>query len=138
MRIIDKIDEIENYIEELAEIVPENYKNYKNLKTKAACERYFEKIIEAVTDLAFLIISENRFKIPEDDKGAFDILMANGIISENLAEKLKDAKGMRNLLAHKYGTVDDEIVFDSITNELEKDVLEFIKEITKFLDAKKP
>ncbi|MCK4588842.1 MAG: hypothetical protein KAT77_00230 [Nanoarchaeota archaeon] len=41
MRVNDKIKEIETYLSELVEIIPENFEDYKNdFKTKAACERY--------------------------------------------------------------------------------------------------
>ena len=127
---MDKINEIENYISELSEIIPPNFKEYYNdFKTKAACERYFEKIIESVVDLTFLIIKNNGYKIPEEDKNAFDILVSEKIISLSLSEKLKDAKGMRNILAHEYGNVDDIIVFNSITKELIGDVKEFLIKI---------
>jgi len=130
MRIKDKIEEIEKYLSELSEIIPNNFEGYiKDIKTKAACERYFEKIIEAVVDLAFLTIKENRFKTPEEDKEAFEILASEKIISNELSEKLQEAKGMRNLIAHEYGKVDDRIIFDSITEELEKDIKEFVKQI---------
>lgn len=130
MRIRDKISEIEGYLDELPNIVPKSFEEYKSdLKTKAACERYFEVIIEAIIDLAFLVIREKGLKIPEDDKGAFDTLSKGNIISEELAEKLKEAKGMRNILAHEYGKIDDEVVFESITEELENDSKEFIENI---------
>ncbi len=131
MRIKDKIKEIENYLNELDEIMPKSFKEYKKIEKKAACERYFEKIIEAVIDLVFLIIKDKNLKIPEEDSEAFDILLKENIISEELAEKFKEAKGMRNLIAHRYGNIDDEIVFHSITEELEKDVKELIKIIKK-------
>lgn len=129
-RIKDKIQELEQYVDELNEIIPEQFSNYiKDRKTKAACERYFEKIVEAVVDLAFLIIKENGLKIPDDDKGVFDILAKEKLISENLVEKLKAAKGMRNIIAHEYGSIDDELVFESIKNELTADAREFVKNI---------
>lgn len=131
MRIKDKIEEIENYLTELSDIMPGTLEEYRETKTKAACERYFEKIIEAVVDLAFLVIKDRKLKIPEEDKEAFDILAEEKIITMQVAEKLKDGKGMRNILAHEYGSIDDEIVFHSITEELEKDAREFIKEIKK-------
>jgi uncharacterized protein YutE (UPF0331/DUF86 family) len=127
MRIDDKIEEIELYLAELVSIVPDNFRDYaSDLKTKAACERYFEKIIESVVDLAFLLIREQGFKIPEEEKEAFDILASEKVIGQELAARLKDAKGMRNIIAHQYGNVDDEIVFQSITEELVKDVSDFI------------
>ncbi len=133
MRINDKIREIEDYLSELEEIMPKSFHEYKtDLKTRAACERYFEKIIEAVIDLAFLIIKDKGYKIPEEDKDAFDILAQKKIISKELAIKFKEAKGMRNIIAHQYGKTDDELIFQSITQELESDVnelIEFIKHI---------
>ena len=112
-KIKDKIEEVEKYLNELISIMPHNFEEYKqNLEKKAACERYFEKIIEAVIDLAFLVIKEKQLKIPEEDKETFDILAEEKIISKELAEKLKDAKGMRNILSHQYGNVDDKIIFD--------------------------
>jgi uncharacterized protein YutE (UPF0331/DUF86 family) len=75
MRINDKIEEIEKYLDELEEIKPTSFKHYiNNIKTKAACERYFEKIIGVVVDLAFLLIKEKHLKTPEEEKQSFDIL----------------------------------------------------------------
>lgn len=129
-RIKDKIEEIEGYLEQLEEIRPNDLEEYiRDFKTKAACERYTERIIGSVVDLAFLIIKEKKLKSPESDIEAFDILLQNKIIQPKLAGKLQDAKRMRNILAHEYGKVDDEIVFNSITSELEDDVKEFLKEI---------
>lgn len=133
-RIKDKIEEIEKYIDELSEIKLDKLENYiKDFKTKAACERYAERIIEAIVDLAFLLIKKRKLPLPESDLEAFDILFENNIISLELAEKLKDAKRMRNILAHEYGVVDDEIVFYAIKEELEKDVINFIKRIKKLI-----
>ena len=129
-RINEKIEEIEQFIQELNEIAPNNFDEYKiDLTKKAACERYAEKIMEAITDLAFLIIKEKNLKIPKEDAGAFFILSERGIISNELAQKLKDAKGMRNFLAHEYGKVDDEIIFNAVSEELEKDIIKQIKEV---------
>lgn len=131
-RVRDKINEINKFLDEFKDIIPNKLEEYKsNIEKKAACERYVEKIIEAETDLAFLIIKDKKFKIPEDDVDAFNILLENKIIDISLATKLKKAKGMKNMISHQYGEVDDEVVFESIKNELEKDVREFIKNVKK-------
>ena len=124
----DKISEIEHYLEELESIFPLNFEDYKHdFKIKSICERYFEKIVEAVVDLAFIVIKEKKLKIPEDDENSFDILKDEKIISDALAKKLIDAKSMRNIIAHEYGKIDDEMVFHAVIEELIPDVLEFIK-----------
>lgn len=131
-RIQEKIDEIEQFLEELENSLPEDFEEYKtDYKLRAIGERYFEKIIGGIVDLAFLIIKEKDLKQPEEDKQAFDILANEGIIKNSLADKLKDAKGMRNILAHEYGRIDDELVFHSLVEELIPDVQEFIKLINK-------
>lgn len=131
-KIEDKINQIKKYLNELADIAPDKFDEYgSNKLVKAACERYFEKIVEAVTDVAFMAIAKKKFRIPEDDIDSFKILFENKIIKEGLYKKLKQAKGMRNIIAHEYGKIDDNIVFVAITEELDKDIRTFIEYIEK-------
>ena len=131
-RIADKTKEIGEFLEELKSIMPSGFEDYKSsIEKKAACERYVEKIIEAVTDLAFLIIKSKKLRLPEDDIDAFNILLENKIIDDDLSSKLKNAKGMKNIISHQYGRIDDEIVFEAITEELERDVRKFVEVVEK-------
>ena len=131
-RINDKIEDLLTFLADLKEIMPESLEDYEsNKEKKAACERYFERIMEAVTDVAFYVIKIKKLRIPEDDGDAFEVLREHKIIDDSLSKKLRNAKGMRNILAHEYGNIDDEIVFDSITRHVESDVKEFIKTIKK-------
>ncbi len=132
MRKEDKIEEIEKYLSELEEITPADFQTYtRDFEAKAACERYFERIIEAVIDLAFLIIKEKKYKIPEEDKEAFEILAKEKEISSEISQKMKEAKGMRNFIAHEYGKIDDKLVYTAITEEIGKDTRQLLKEIRK-------
>ncbi len=131
-RINDKIKDIKTYLEQLSKIKPKNLNEYeKDFKTKAACERYFEKIAEATLDLAVLVIKERGLPIPEQDYEAFDTLEKEKLIDNVLAKKLRDIKGMRNIIAHQYGDVDDKIMYNSISKELDKDVNMFLRMINK-------
>lgn len=133
-RIKEKIKDIKEYIVELEEIVPVDFDEYaKSNLVKAACERYVERIIEGLTDVAFLVIKYKRFDLPEDDIDAFRILSDKKVISESLYNKLRLAKGMRNIIAHEYGRIEDEIVFESISDELVKDATLFLNTIKKFI-----
>jgi len=127
-----KICEIEKYLGELESVFPLSIEKYKlDFKIKDVCERHFEKIVEAVVDLAFSFIKEKKFKMPEEDEQSFDILKNAGVISEELAVKLKQAKGMRNIIAQEYGKIDDELIFHAVTEELIPDIQEFISLIEK-------
>lgn len=136
-RINDKIAEIEEFLAFLIERVPQNFKEYKsNLDKKAICERYAEKIIEALVDLAFLTMKHLNIEIPAEvtDTEIFDLLADKKVISKELSEKLRDAKGMRNIIAHEYGVIDDEIVYEAVSSELERDAREFIKSVKPHLE----
>ena len=133
-RINEKIVELEQFLEELGDSLPENFEEYKtNYKIRAIGERYFEKIIEAIVDLAFFIIKKNNLKQPEEDKQSFDVLAKEKIISESLSNKLKNAKSMRNIIAHEYGRIDNELVFHALVEELIPDIQEFIDSINKII-----
>ena len=131
-KINKKINEIQKYLDELMEMVPNTLKEYESNKiVRAACERYFEKVVESVTDLAFIVITLKKFRVPDDDIDSFRILEENGIINDELYKRLKDAKGMRNFIAHQYGQINDKLVYEAIAEELEKDVRKFIEIIQK-------
>lgn len=138
-KLTDKIEEIATYLEQLETIKPSSLEEYqKNFEKKAACERYFEKIVEAVVDLAFLTLKDKNIKIPEEDKEAFDLFAEKRIMTEELAAKLKDAKGMRNILSHQYGDVNDALVFESVAEELVDDVESFLVQLERYEQTKLP
>ncbi|NOZ81038.1 MAG: DUF86 domain-containing protein [DPANN group archaeon] len=129
-RIKEKLQQIREFLAQFRGIRPKSLEEYStNIEKKAACERFVEKIVEGTVDVAFLVIKRKRFEIPEDDIDAFTILLDNHIIDRTLAQRLKQAKGMRNIIVHEYGKIDDSIIFRSITDELEKDVRSFLKRI---------
>ena len=131
-RMTDKIKQVETYLKELKEIAPKSLDKYiSSLEKKAACERYVEKIVEAVIDLAFIAIKERKLRMPESDTDAFNILLENGIIDEAIALNLKKAKGMRNFIAHEYGEIDNKIVFNAISKELGDDVKRFVDRLER-------
>lgn len=131
-RIKDKISEIRRYSRELRGILPSNFEEYDaSLEKKAACERYLEKIVEATVDLAFIFIKKEGLKVPEDYSQAFDILEMEGVISAELTQNLKHAKGMRNVVAHQYGGVNDKLVFHALKTRLVADAEKFTKECEK-------
>jgi uncharacterized protein YutE (UPF0331/DUF86 family) len=129
-RIEDKTDEVRQYLSELEEIVPNSFDEYlASFEKRLACERAFEKIIESVNDLAILFIKEKKFQLPSEDVKAFEVLAEKKVISKELAEKLKQAKGMRNFLAHQYGRVNDELIFEAVSGQISEDVELFLERL---------
>ena len=58
-------------------------------------------------------------------------MFENEIKDSELFKSLKEAKGMRNIIAHQYGKIDDSIIFEALNGELEKDIKKFVKTILK-------
>jgi uncharacterized protein YutE (UPF0331/DUF86 family) len=129
-----KAVEVRRLCAELRSIAPGSLEAYRDdLLVKAACERYSERIVEACTDLAFMVIKGQGLRAPEDDKEAFSVLADDGVIGPELCERMREAKGMRNILAHQYARVDDRIVFEAITEELPRDAEEFAAAVLRAL-----
>jgi uncharacterized protein YutE (UPF0331/DUF86 family) len=126
----EKIIEIEKYLGELETLFPIELENYNSdFKIRAICERYFEKIVESAIDLAILIIKEKNLRKPKIEKESFDILVEAKIISQELCEKLKDAKGMRNVIAHEYGEIENELIVEGVQEHLFKTINSFLEAV---------
>ena len=133
-RILAKLDEIDKYIEELSEVKPESFKEYQvSIKEKRACERLVQIAIESVLDICSIIVSDMKLGLPEDEDEVIKKLESNNVIKKELALVLSKMKGMRNILVHKYGEVEDELVFESISQELE-DFDKFKEEILRLIE----
>lgn len=130
-KILSKIDELDSYLEEIDEIKPIDFEDYKHIEKKRAIERLLQISIEAIIDICYIINSNLKLGIPNDEDNLFDKLVDNKIISKEISNVLKEIKGFRNILVHKYGKVDDEIVFENLDklNDFEK----FKEEILRFL-----
>ena len=127
-RVEDKILIVEKFLDELEEVVPDSFELYMNhLEKRLSSQKAFENIIESVNDLAILIIKEKGLGLPVEDRRAFEILVSDRFMSEDLAFKLRKAKGMRNFLVHRYDNINDEIVYEAIVGEIVRDAKEFLE-----------
>jgi uncharacterized protein YutE (UPF0331/DUF86 family) len=72
-----------------------------------ACFYLFLAIQECI-DLATHWVADADWGTPDDVGGAFDILRDKGLISGQLAQGMRGATGLRNRIAHGYGSLDPE------------------------------
>jgi uncharacterized protein YutE (UPF0331/DUF86 family) len=137
-RILAKIDEMDSYRKELEGIMPSNYEDYAgSTETKRACERLLHITIETAIDACALLVKELKLGLPGEEEDIFKKLLKKEIISTSMMAKLKLMKGFRNVLVHRYGEVDDELVFSF----LRKNLADFVKlrdEIAGYLRKARP
>ncbi len=132
-RILARLDELDGYIKELAEIMPVNFQDYMDDKeARRACERLLQISIECVIDISSILVKGLKSGLPSNEDDVFDSLKKKKIISAGRAGTLKSMKGFRNILVHRYAEVDDEQVFDFLKSNL-KDFSVFKKEILKII-----
>ena len=135
-RILSKLDELNSYLVELEEVMPKNYEEYVNsIEKKRSCERLLHISVECVIDVCSLMVKGLRLGLPSGEEDLFERLERKKIISGRMKEKLKLMRGFRNVLVHRYGEVDDELVFENLKSI--EDFKDFSKEITSFLKAGK-
>lgn len=131
-RILSKLDELDSYLIELEEVMPKNFGQYvDSIMKKRACERLLHVLIECAIDVCALMVKGLRLGLPSGEEDLFEKLEKRKIITKEMKGKLKTMRGLRNILVHRYGEVDDELVFDSLKNI--DDFRQFRKEVVSAL-----
>ncbi len=87
-------------------------------------EHTLQLAIQAALDAASHIVSDERLGEPRTNRELFTLLARAGWIDAELAAKLGNMAGFRNILVHGYDTVDLAIVEDVVSHRL-GDLLEF-------------
>ncbi len=77
-----------------------------------------------------------KLDLPESYADSFHVLAENGIIDQNMAATAESMVRMRNRLVHLYMTVDDNQVYNTISNNL-GDFDRFKAAIYKYLQSLK-
>ena len=96
---------------------------------------YLQVSIESCIDIANHIIATERLRAPKDYKDTFKVLNETGIIPDEFTRTMRAMAGLRNLLVHLYWEVDDKMVYDGLSAELD-DFETFIAHIMKFISSK--
>jgi len=76
----------------------------------------FVTAIEAAVDVAQHVCASEGWGPPRDNGDAIRLLGVHGVLSADLADRLRRAVGFRNVLVHDYVEVDDGIVLDRLGN----------------------
>ena len=105
-----------------------------DLKEERFVEHTLQLAIQAALDVASHIVSDERLGEPSTNRELFDHLAAGGWISRDLAAKLGDMAGFRNVLVHGYQDVNLDVVVDAVRNRLEG-LVTFVTAIRRRLPA---
>lgn len=116
---VDKLQYINQYTDDLRQMREQSRDQYLNdMIRQRAVERTLMNLIQACIDLAQHIRSTEDLSGSETAKQEIQALGEAGIITSETQVKMEEAVGFRNILAHRYGDVDQEVVFDVLQDDI--------------------
>ncbi|MGQ0624554.1 MAG: type VII toxin-antitoxin system HepT family RNase toxin [Sporichthyaceae bacterium] len=104
-----------------------------DVNLQAQAERHLQVGLQAAIDVALHIVSADTDQTPQDYASSMRILSEIGVLEVDLAERLRRAVGLRNLLVHAYLAVDPQRIWGHLTNI--GDLEEFAAAATRYLDG---
>jgi len=129
-----KIREITDGVTLVKEHLPPTLREFRKLGLiKDGIYKRIEFAIEDVFDICAIINTDLDLGVPGEDEDILDHLAVNGIISNTMQEKIHAMRGFRNIVVHRYGTIDDALAFQ-LLNENIGDFSLFTAEIGSILD----
>ena len=129
-RIIEIMDSIDEYI-------PEDEESFMDLGIiRDGIYKRLEYAIENVFDICSILNADLKLGIPEDESNIVGNLVNEGILPKGWTSKLREMKAFRNILVHRYGSIDDKISFRILKDHV-LDFSDFVHEIDDYLEGLK-
>lgn len=137
-RIADAVESVERTIARLRSVqtlTREEYAATENVETREAVKRRFETRTAAVIDVAETICRVEHGSVPDTRRETITALEDDDVLDADLARRLREAIGYRDVQAHAYGpVVNDDIVFDALQNSLDRYVA-FVESVHRYLEG---
>lgn len=99
---------------------------------QAQVERHLQVAIQGAIDVALHIVADDTDRTPDDYGSAFLVLAEIGVIGPGLADRLRLATGLRNLLVHAYLDIDPDRLWARLDHL--DDLDDFALAVTEYLD----
>ena len=134
-----RVEHLVNYVQEmLNRLQNQGGKNFEefaqDFQAVDASLYELQTMLEAISDIAMHVVTGANLGSPNSRPEAIEMLAKNGIIPQELAEKVSQAVRMRNVIVHHYPRVNLRTVYDVIQNDL-GDIVDFCAEIANHLDS---
>jgi uncharacterized protein YutE (UPF0331/DUF86 family) len=125
--VAKKLAQIETCVEQLRTLShPERIPT--DIREQRFVEHTLQIAIQSVLDVASHIVSDERLGEPRTNRELADLLERGNWISPDLARRVRNMVGFRNILVHGYEVVDLIIVREIVESRL-GDLLEFVAAI---------
>ena len=131
--IEDKLSLITDSINKVSDNLPSDFEDFKKLGLiKDGIYKKIEFAIENIVDICNIINSDLRLGVPEVEDDIFNNLESKKIFNKKIINLIREMKSFRNILVHKYGSINDEEAFESISKGI-NDFEIILEEIEKII-----
>jgi len=124
-----KLEQTLRKLKELSKVSWDEYKKDEGVQDRV--ERNFHIAAQICIDIGSHVIADCGYRPPCGYGDIFTVLMEEGLLPQNLANKMKQIAGFRNILVHDYLEVDPKVVYESLKNINDFD--EFAKQVVTWL-----
>jgi len=133
---LQKLDDYLHSLRQMQAVALDEYLIDDNIQT--IVERKLQLAIQACMDIGSYLIGQLGLKAPDEPENVFAALGREGVISQQLAQRMVGMVRFRNILVHDYLEIDSYIVYHNLTEELD-DFEQFSQEIIeRFLPEGSP
>ena len=127
--ILAKASSVKSHLQRVDDKIPKCFEEFNNNQDNQDIILFnLQMAIQNCIDIAAHIISEEGYGVPGSTNDMFYLLEENSYISQEIAEKMVQAVGFRNLIVHEYGKIDLKLVFRTIQSDL-NDLYDYLKAI---------
>jgi uncharacterized protein YutE (UPF0331/DUF86 family) len=127
------LEQLRIYLDRLIELRQYSREALKgDWRIQSMVERNLQLAIEVVISICEQVIASQSLLTPSSSREALSTLADAGLIARDLATALQQAVGFRNIIVHQYITIDYDLIYDALQNDLD-DVEAFLAAISMFL-----
>jgi uncharacterized protein YutE (UPF0331/DUF86 family) len=113
-RITLKLQEMKSYLKDLNSFLPSRDTYLADVQSRRACEKTIQLAIESVIDILAIIVMKERLGPPTEEDSFINLIEEEELLSADVLLRIREMKGFRNILVHKYGTLDDGKAYNNI------------------------
>jgi uncharacterized protein YutE (UPF0331/DUF86 family) len=106
-----KVSRAKGWLDDAEEILSRPSEEFlSDVKSRDLATFYLFLTIQECIDLAAHWVADAGWEVPDEAGTTFDLLAEHGAFDQDLAVALRGAVGLRNRIAHGYGSVDHQRV----------------------------
>jgi len=107
-----RLAELRSRVARVRELLPDDAETFRAQRTESeALTLNLYLAVQCTIDLAMHLVAERALGVPGGPREALELLERSGLLDRELAVRLNGAVGLRNRIAHQYGTLDLERVY---------------------------